>query len=71
MVFLTWDEIACGRPELEFSVLQRRYRQCLRGIVNNVAPVIVDVILPCLNEAPALPWMQPVEVAERPRTRSE
>lgn len=24
---------------------------------NNVATVIVDVILPCLNEAPALPWI--------------
>ncbi len=29
----------------------------MAGIPNNVAPVTVDVILPCLNEAPALPWM--------------
>src|ERR1700744_4716308 len=27
------------------------------GLGNNVATVIVDVILPCLNEAPALPWI--------------
>jgi len=29
----------------------------VRGIGNNVAAVTVDVILPCLNEASALPWV--------------
>ena len=29
----------------------------MTGPGNNVAPMIVDVILPCLNEAPALPWV--------------
>lgn len=29
----------------------------MRGIGNNVAAVTVDVILPCLNEASALPWV--------------
>jgi glycosyltransferase involved in cell wall biosynthesis len=33
------------------------YRQCGTVAGNTVATMIVDVILPCLNEAPALPWI--------------
>jgi hypothetical protein len=34
-----------------------RQRQRRPGVTNNLAAVIIDVILPCLNEAQALPWI--------------
>jgi hypothetical protein len=46
-------------PAVEQGFLRfvRPSRPCRPGIRNNVTAVIVDVILPCLNEASALPWI--------------
>ena len=53
---MAWPQIAYRR-ELEFLYFVRPSWRRWPAPRNNVAAVIVDVILPCLNEAPALPWI--------------